>query len=182
LADTKAPGELELVQDFINSLDLVPDGSDEWTDPTALAAWLGRRDLLGSSVQLSDSDLVRARDLREALRALCVVNAGGPVDEDALATIQAAADSADLALRFAHDRAWLEPRSSDVGAVFGRLLAIVAGAMEDGTWSRLKACHADDCRWAFYDGSRNRSGAWCSMASCGNRAKARAYRSRQRTK
>jgi predicted RNA-binding Zn ribbon-like protein len=53
--------------------------------------------------------------------------------------------------------------------------------MADGTWSRLKACRADDCLWAFYDGSRNHSAAWCSMASCGNRAKARAYRSRQRS-
>ena len=42
----------------------------------------------------------------------------------------------------------------------------------------VKACPADDCRWAFYDRSRNRSGTWCDMSDCGNRAKARAYRKR----
>jgi predicted RNA-binding Zn ribbon-like protein len=50
--------------------------------------------------------------------------------------------------------------------------------MSDGTWARVKACRAEDCRWAFYDFSRNRSGTWCDMAVCGNRAKVRAYRAR----
>jgi predicted RNA-binding Zn ribbon-like protein len=60
------------------------------------------------------------------------------------------------------------------------MLAIIARAQADGTWPRMKACRAEDCRWAFYDRSRNRSRAWCSMSECGNRAKARSYRARQR--
>ena len=46
----------------------------------------------------------------------------------------------------------------------------------------LRHAHAGnpDCRWAFYDGSKNRSGRWCDMASCGNRMKARAFRERAR--
>jgi predicted RNA-binding Zn ribbon-like protein len=58
------------------------------------------------------------------------------------------------------------------------VLAIVAEAMAEGTWSRLKACREHSCEWAFYDRSRNRSGVWCSMEGCGNRAKARAFRER----
>ena len=54
----------------------------------------------------------------------------------------------------------------------------VAEAVRDRSWQRVKACRADDCRWAFYDRSRNRSGVWCDMAVCGNRAKVRAYRRR----
>ncbi len=46
--------------------------------------------------------------------------------------------------------------------------------------SRLKLCDADDCGWLFVDGSRNRSRRWCDMSDCGNRAKARRYRERQR--
>jgi predicted RNA-binding Zn ribbon-like protein len=181
MADTVAPGELELVKGFINSIDYAPDVNEAWTDPSALAAWLGERDLLDPDAPLSNRDLARAKEVREALRALCVANAGGTADDGALEQIQAAAEGADLALRFAPDRAWLEPRALGIDAVFGRLVAIVAASMADGTWFRLKACRADDCLWAFYDASRNRSGAWCSMASCGNRAKARAYRTRQRT-
>ena len=52
--------------------------------------------------------------------------------------------------------------------------------MSDGDWARMKACGNPECRWAFYDGSKNRSGRWCEMASCGNRMKARAFRERAR--
>ena len=60
------------------------------------------------------------------------------------------------------------------------MLAIVAASIADGTWERLKACAADDCHWAFYDHTRNRSGRWCSMAVCGNRAKVERFRERAR--
>src|SRR3712207_8580100 len=46
---------------------------------------------------------------------------------------------------------------------------------------RLKACPWDSCQWAFYDQSRNRSGVWCNMAVCGNRAKVAAHRSEEHT-
>jgi len=49
----------------------------------------------------------------------------------------------------------------------------------DGTWERLKVCLADDCQWAYYDRSRNRSSVWCDMQVCGNRQKVRAFRARQ---
>jgi predicted RNA-binding Zn ribbon-like protein len=51
--------------------------------------------------------------------------------------------------------------------------------MGDGTWRRLKACHAETCRWVYYDRSRNESRRWCSMEICGNRSKARSYRVRR---
>jgi predicted RNA-binding Zn ribbon-like protein len=53
--------------------------------------------------------------------------------------------------------------------------------MADGSWERLKICPADDCHWAFYDASKNRSRTWCNMQVCGNRKKTRAYRARNRT-
>jgi predicted RNA-binding Zn ribbon-like protein len=56
----------------------------------------------------------------------------------------------------------------------------VTTAAADGSWQRLKACADEECRWAFYDHSRNRSGRWCSMATCGNQQKARTYRERAR--
>ncbi|MGM7722214.1 CGNR zinc finger domain-containing protein [Metabacillus sp. Hm71] len=40
---------------------------------------------------------------------------------------------------------------------------------------RVKRCEGDLCGWLFYDTSRNRSRRWCSMADCGNRAKARRF-------
>jgi predicted RNA-binding Zn ribbon-like protein len=60
------------------------------------------------------------------------------------------------------------------------LLLVIRDAQRDGTWQRLKACGNPDCRWAFYDRSHSRAGAWCDMATCGNRIKNRRLRQRQR--
>jgi len=67
---------------------------------------------------------------------------------------------------------------SGAAAALARILLIVAGAGSNGTWSRLKACSAAGCQWAFYDRSPTRTGCWCSMRVCGSRSKSRAYRDR----
>jgi predicted RNA-binding Zn ribbon-like protein len=46
--------------------------------------------------------------------------------------------------------------------------------------SRLRQCGGQDCGWMFLDISRNRSRQWCDMKDCGNRAKVRRFRKRQR--
>jgi predicted RNA-binding Zn ribbon-like protein len=74
----------------------------------------------------------------------------------------------------------LAPAGDGVDAALARLLAIVGTAVADGTWERLKACPREDCEWAFYDRTKNRSGRWCRMDQCGNLAKARAFRERRR--
>ena len=72
------------------------------------------------------------------------------------------------------------PSAAGVDGSIGRLLAIVHRAVADPeSWRRLKACRLHECEWAFYDHTKNRSGTWCNMAVCGNRAKARAYRERR---
>jgi predicted RNA-binding Zn ribbon-like protein len=58
----------------------------------------------------------------------------------------------------------------------GRIVAAVYAAMADPEWRRLKLCGSSTCRWAFFDRSRNQSSRWCTMASCGNREKARRFR------
>ena len=76
--------------------------------------------------------------------------------------------------------ALLEPEAAGVDGALGRLVAIVHATVADrDAWKRLKACRLHTCEWAFYDHTKNRSGAWCNMAVCGNRAKARAYRERR---
>ena len=74
----------------------------------------------------------------------------------------------------------LGPGSAGCRGALAALLAGVAVASAQGTWERLKACSAESCQWAFYDRSKNRSGRWCSMQTCGNRTKTRTYRSRRR--
>lgn len=176
---SSAPGDLELVRAFVNTLD-VESGEDELPSPVALASWLAGRGLLVRGTVARGSDLRRALAVREALRSLLVANNGGPVEPDAAPVLEAAARAARLELRFGPDgAAALEATASGVPGAVGRLLAVVSGSMAAGTWSRLKACRAETCRWAFYDQAPNHSRSWCSMAVCGNRTKARAYRARR---
>ncbi|GAA2818912.1 CGNR zinc finger domain-containing protein [Saccharopolyspora taberi] len=60
----------------------------------------------------------------------------------------------------------------------GTVLVAAIHLVHTGHWDRIKICPADDCLWAFYDRSRNRSRTWCSMRVCGNREKARSWRER----
>jgi len=172
-----APGDLERVRDFVNTLD-VETGDDALSSPAALRAWLQDQGL-SPGRGASRADVVAARGLREALRALLLENNGLSVRKEAALTLNRTATRAHLGLRFdSGGEARLEPAARGVDAALGRLLVIAASAMADGTWTRLKACRADDCQWAFYDHARNRSRHWCSMAVCGNRTKARTYRLR----
>jgi predicted RNA-binding Zn ribbon-like protein len=75
----------------------------------------------------------------------------------------------------------LTPVGDSVRARLLRLLLIVSDAQRDGTWAHLKACANDDCRWAFYDRSRNHGGTWCDMTTCGNKLKNREFRARRRS-
>ena len=174
-----APGRLEAVRRFVNSVDLEA-GTEELGSPAELAAWLDEQEL-GPVGDATATDLERAIALREALRELLLAQHGDHVADPAAAeSIDAAARRARLEVRFAADgSASVVPAAAGVDAALGRLLTIVAGAQADGTWARMKACPWETCRWAFYDHSKNRSGVWCDMAVCGNRAKARAYRERR---
>jgi predicted RNA-binding Zn ribbon-like protein len=181
-----APGELALVQSFINSHhDLeIEWGADLFATPEALAAWLARRDLIAATgVSLTPRDVRRAITAREALRTLARANnaPGREGPSGALPSLNDAARGAAVELRFSEDgpRFVANPRAGLDGAL-GVVLAIVARSMIDGGWSRLKVCPGELCGWAFYDHSRNLSGRWCSMAVCGGRTKARAHYRRHR--
>jgi predicted RNA-binding Zn ribbon-like protein len=178
-----APGELGLVQAFVNShYDLEQDhGADLFSSPRAVAGWLAGRGLLEPSVRLRRADLRRALDVREGLRALLAANNGADFDEGAVERLNRAAARPGVVIQFAPDGGPLfEPFRRDLNGAIALLLAIVARSQLDGTWTRLKACPGDDCGWAFYDYSRNQASGWCSMSICGSRAKARAYRRRNR--
>ena len=175
-----APGELRLVQDFINAWDMW--GADRLSKPVTLHEWLVEHELATEHQELCEADVRHAVAVREALRDLVAANDGTPVTKEVAETLSRAARSAHLAVQFDDTgRAALKPAASGLDAALGTILAIVARSMLDGSWARLKVCRDETCRWAFYDKSKNRSGHWCLMSVCGNRSKARRFR-KQRTK
>jgi predicted RNA-binding Zn ribbon-like protein len=175
-----APRPLDLVQRFVNSVDL-EDGDDELTSPEELRRWLAERDLIDAGARVGPADLARALDVREGLRALLLANNGLPLEEEKVERLDEAVARAPVRMRFrpGHEPA-LEPDATGADGALGKLMAIVSAAVDQDHWRRLKACPRDPCFWAFYDHSKNRSGRWCRMEECGNIEKARAFRERRR--
>jgi predicted RNA-binding Zn ribbon-like protein len=177
-----APAPLELVQRFVNSVDL-ESGEDELAGPDELRAWLAERQLIEPDDAVGPADLRRALEVREGLRALLMANNGMPVDQERVDRLNEIAARAGVRVSFASGAPpELTAAVKGVDGAIARLLAIVATAVAQGHWSRLKACPRDVCHWAFFDHSKNRSGRWCRMEECGNIEKARAFRERQRAK
>jgi predicted RNA-binding Zn ribbon-like protein len=172
-----APGRLHVVQDLINTFDM-EIGEDELATPGAATSWLQDRALLDPGEHLDDHGLRCLVEVREALRDLACVNGGAELRQGTLATLQRHSNASPVAVQIAGHGSHLVPTTPGVRGAIARLLGIVHDARVDGSWARLKGCRDESCRWAFYDHSRNRSSAWCSMAVCGNRAKARAFRRR----
>lgn len=172
-----APGDLALVQVFLNTVD-IEGGEETLASPAELERWLRRHGLLEPAAPLTDADLRLAIQVREALRRLAYANHEGVADPEGAAVLDRVAANARLRVRFGDGGMRLEPELPGIDGALARLLSIVYAATVQGTWPRLKACRRETCRWAFYDGSRNRSSSWCSMAVCGNREKARSYRRR----
>jgi predicted RNA-binding Zn ribbon-like protein len=177
----KAPGRLELLQRFINSYN--HDFPREWdrigTGEKA-EAWLRQKRLLAPGDALSDADVARLRELREAIRALAIANHRGQPESAATETIRRVTREAQLSVAIDDKgRTALAPARRGVDGAVATLLGILHEAQLTGHWSRLKGCR--QCGYAFFDRSKNRSAAWCAMSICGNRTKNRAYYRRRRT-
>lgn len=175
-----APGGLELVRSFLNSSD-IEAGTDELATSAGVEAWLRTRDLPVAAAGVAEDQRERLVAFREAIRDLITCRERGEPDGAPLAILDQAARTSPLIVAFDADgHARLRAGGSGVTALVGRILGEISVAAVAGTWSRLKVCRNDVCRWAYYDASRNRSGIWCSMTICGNRAKGRALRARRR--
>ena len=180
MSSQAAPGQLELARQFVNTLD-VETGADELESPKALASWLGERGLLPGGSRWASARRSRRSSCERRSAGCCWPTTARRSERDAIEALNEAISDATLSVSFD-----LDGRQAGAGRARGRGRAprsprswrSSTRRWSNGTWSRLKACPADDCHWAFYDESKNRSGTWCDMAVCGNRAKVRAYRER----
>jgi predicted RNA-binding Zn ribbon-like protein len=177
---------------FLNTLHL-PDDTDRLAGSTP-DQWLadGRRDW-GRSVDPAppagpgSKNLAQLRTLREGLRLLTRPSAEIGADECRLIS------DADRVLSSVPTRLALPvhhtapPTLVPIGSASTYAIQVTAVATAllysraDGSFSRIKTCARPQCRWAFYDTSKNRSRRWCSMAGCGNLMKNRDYRARHST-
>lgn len=186
--------------DFLNSIatpmtepvDWIDDG-DGWLDWLRQSGWVDesvlntlRENALPDEL---DNAAAQARSLREWFRAFVLKHKGQPLDPSAAselgslnrllerdeqyAEITTDGQGAKLSLRL--QRRWRTPDSLllPVGEAIAHFLCA-----ED--FSNVKSCEGPTCTLMFVDHTRGKKRRWCSMAACGNRAKAAAHRERQK--
>ena len=172
--------QLDVVRDYVNTLDF-ETGIDAIATPDELAMWFSEQGLVDDLVEPSDEEHADALAVREAIRELLLANNAVETDAGAASkTLEEAGRKAQLGVRFENGRPVLAPEGEGARGAIGRIVAIVAELAPTDEWKRLKGCRDEHCRVAFYDKSRNRSRAWCSMEVCGNREKARSFRARHK--
>lgn len=174
-SDRTAPGDLELVRRFCNSINR-ENGADRFATAAGFDQWLEREDR--SATHPDHHDLAKIVTFREALHAITVANHQRQLPTEAWAAIVELLAGVTFEVRPSPDGLDLVASSpSPTAALLGDLALICERAHRDGTLRRLKSCVS--CAWTVYDASKNRSSRWCSMNVCGGRHNARAYRQRQ---
>jgi predicted RNA-binding Zn ribbon-like protein len=178
---TPAPGDLELVRAFL-SLHDHEQGNPDGLPPSleTLRWWLTSKALVEDGDHIRDQDLAWALRVRDALTMKVRENMGEPADTTATDLLNRAAEQTGLRVCFGcSDDSPIHVEATGVRGAIGRILGSAFLADLDGRWERFRVCHDPGCSSVFFDHSKNKSGKWCSMSSCGNRAKVRAFRERQ---
>ncbi len=175
--DQSAPGRLDRVRLFVNTIDF-ENGNDRLLEVETAGSCLAEQ---GFAALPDATGLDELRRFREALRLVLLANNGEGDPQEAWQQFKQTAGGTILRLELETEgeARLVAPQTSNAAAIVkAELVGIIYDAIRTGAWRRLKACRKDTCLWGFYDHSKNGSGAWCSMAVCGNRAKAQRRRRR----
>jgi predicted RNA-binding Zn ribbon-like protein len=182
-----APGSLGLVQDLLNTVsagsprlpDLFEDveAAQTWVDQ-AITQWSEGVGQTVPDIALDAEGLADLRSFRDDMQALVALGSDGSKDTGAAVPVL---HTATASLQLGEDGlVRLEPR----GTGWRRLASLVIASAFEGQRAdnrrRLKICRNPRCKVAFFDRSRNNSGVWHDVRTCGNAANLRAYRARQR--
>jgi hypothetical protein len=184
-----APAGLALVQDLVNTHAVERDGADllaghataqQWLQE-ASRQWAHDRGLEPADPILPETDLQALRDLRASVQEMLAI----PPDQrpaDPVGTPSAVTHRAQVHLVTDElDRVAMVPVGTGASWLASAIWSEILLAQRTGSWSRLKLCREPGCLSAFYDASRNGSGVWHNVRSCGNIANLRASRTRKKT-
>ena len=182
-----APGGLAVVQELVNTHAVVGGEGDLLADLTVAQPWLQAtaeqwsrvRGLRPPTLTLSLPGLTALRELRTTVETMLQVapedRATGQFQADALLIRATARLATDREGRMA-----LIPSGTDGNWLASVIWSEILLSHYDGGWSRLKLCREPGCRSAFYDRSRNGSGAWHNVRTCGNVNNLRVSRARRK--
>jgi predicted RNA-binding Zn ribbon-like protein len=186
-----APGGLGLVQDFLNTIRIQDYGPDLLADVDDARAWVAGavrtwaplRGLDAEDAEhaappaLHDGDLAKLRALRDTIAKLV---AGQPPDSREIGAIAGATGPSTSFALSDTGEVRLVPAGSGWRWLASALLGEIMVSQQEDTWRRLKRCHRHGCDSTFYDRSKNNSGVWHNVKTCGNSENLRASRARRR--
>ncbi len=184
----------KLCLDFINTLGWrLGDDPEEklgsfadlvtWSENEGLVSGVGARQMLDQAVRSpgrAAEVLKRAKGFRETLYHIFSDLAYGHTPEhrnvEELNVVLAEAMSRSGLVLRSGEVVWGWVRDSDSLEIpIWAAARSAAHLLTNGEAGRVGQCQDDNCGWLFIDKSKNRSRRWCSMDSCGNRAKARRH-------
>jgi predicted RNA-binding Zn ribbon-like protein len=168
------------VLDFVGTLqarrDLHP--TEAVATPQLLDAWFVESAIVDAAPGTSPAALRDAIELRESLYALLQARlAGRPLPADAVSSVNGFAAREPVRPQLGDGEVRRSGSTANALASLAREGIDIVGSDQS---ELLRECARPGCTQVYLDRSRGRRREWCSMSTCGNRAKAEAYRSRHR--
>lgn len=172
-----------LALDLLNTeMRVGSDAVDLWRSGKDVYAWLDRQGLVaGIAVETAQEPtlLKQARELRALARYLIEQWKDGqhvdvqPLNQFLFDYLSAPQLNPDETGRLALTRV---SRGTPVPTLLGPVAEAIAQLLAEGEIEYVKTCAHPECILWFYDRTKSHKRRWCSMASCGNRAKAAQFR------
>lgn len=157
------------------------DGTREdlLTQPGLLSDWAVQGGLLDTAIDVTVDDLGAAIDLREAVYRTVIARLDGrrprPADVDLINEWAAKPQLAPQLLRTGRTR-----RAGTAAQLLSSVAADLLDLLAGPDIENVKRCAHEGCTRLYVDSSRAKNRHWCGMGTCGNQAKVRAFRQRQR--
>jgi predicted RNA-binding Zn ribbon-like protein len=191
-----------LALDFLNSIASPKGVPVEWLrDGCDLVDWLEQANVIAPDVAARfrrsndqrglDRVAARAREFRDRLRGFVTRHIGKPltrsaakalgplnellVGETSYPVVEAAGGEQALRLRRVHRWEGRDELLRPIAEPAADLVCLV-------DFRLVRACEGSPCTLVFLDRTKAHIRRWCSMAVCGNRAKAAAHRAKKRGK
>jgi predicted RNA-binding Zn ribbon-like protein len=156
-----------------------PGRWEQLREASDLSDWLGQR--YSDVGEVSERDLADALSLRAAIASLAhAASDGAQLQADDIDTVNLFAATPDIppAIDGGHRHAGRSRvRAGQALSTIARDAVDLLAHTGEG---RIRECDADDCQLVFYDESRTNNRRWCSMQRCGNRAKVKAFRAKEK--
>jgi predicted RNA-binding Zn ribbon-like protein len=185
--------------DFVNTVGdhLAAQPSEYLNHYADLATWAGHAGVVTSDhvthlIILANENpgdaaiaLTRAIETREVIFRLLLgaIRKNAPEEAD-LAAFNMMLANAPARAQIIHENDRYEWRFEDEARSLDdplwRIVWATADLLASDRLAQVKVCEGDECGWMFLDTSRNQARRWCSMADCGNRAKANRYYQRHK--